>query len=328
MQRRVTMQTKQLGNTSLQFTKIGLGTWAIGGGGWKFGWGPQDDELSVRTIREALDLGINWIDTAPVYGLGHCEEVVGQALKGLRERPLIATKCERCWDENGQIVPRLKRDSIRAEVEASLRRLGIEVIDLYQIHWPQPDEDIEEGWSAVAELIREGKVRYGGVSNFSLAQLQRIQPIHPVASLQPPYSMIARGVEADLLAYCAANGIGVIAYSPMQKGLLTGKVTREWVAQLAADDHRRNDPQFSDPLLGANLELAEGLRAIAERRGKSVAHLAIAWVLRRSEVTAAIVGARKPSQIVETIGGADWELSPEEIGEVAALLEARDRKIA
>jgi aryl-alcohol dehydrogenase-like predicted oxidoreductase len=253
---------------------------------------------------------------------------VGQALKGLRARPLIATKCERCWDESGQIIPRLKRESIRVEVEASLRRLGIDVIDLYQIHWPQPDEDIEEGWSAVAELIREGKVRYGGVSNFSLAQLQRIQPIHPVASLQPPYSMIARGVEADLLAYCGANGIGVIAYSPMQKGLLTGKVTREWVGQLAVDDHRRNDPQFSDPLLGANLELAEGLRAIAERRGKTVAHLAIAWVLRRAEVTAAIVGARKPSQIVETIGGAEWELSPGESGEVTALLEARERKIA
>ena len=319
------MQTKRLGNTQLHFTRIGLGTWAIGGGGWKFGWGPQDDETSICTIREALDLGVNWIDTAPVYGLGHCEEIVGKALKGLRERPLIATKCERCWDEQGQIVPRLKRESIRAEVEASLRRLGLEVIDLYQIHWPQPDEDIEEGWAAVAELISEGKVRYAGVSNFNLAQLKRIQPIHPVASLQPPYSMMTRGSEGDLLDYCAANHIGVIAYSPMQKGLLTGKITREWVGQLAMDDHRRNDPQFQEPLLGANLELVEGLREIAAKRGKTVAQLAIAWVLRREEVTAAIVGARKPSQIAETIGAADWELSPDEIASVDRLLEKRDR---
>lgn len=321
------MQTKQLGNTNLHFTRIGLGTWAIGGGGWKFGWGAQDDDTSIRTIREALDLGINWIDTAPVYGLGHCEEVVGRALKGLRERPLIATKCERCWDEQGQIVPRLKRESIRAEVEASLRRLGIDVIDLYQIHWPQPDEDIEEGWAAVAELIQEGKVRYGGVSNFSLEQLKRIQPIHPVASLQPPYSMLARGIESELLGYCAANHIGVIAYSPMQKGLLTGKITREWIGQLASDDHRRNDPQFQEPLLGANLELVEGLREIAARRGKTVAHLAIAWVLRRASVTAAIVGARKPSQIAETIGAAEWELSPAEIAEVDLLIEQRDARV-
>jgi aryl-alcohol dehydrogenase-like predicted oxidoreductase len=317
------MQTKQLGNTDLHFTRIGLGTWAMGGGGWKFSWGPQDDEASIRTIREALDLGINWIDTAPVYGLGHCEEVVGRALKGLRERPLIATKCERCWDEQGQISPRLKRESIRAEVEASLRRLGIGVIDLYQIHWPQPDEDIEEGWAVVAELIDEGKVRYAGVSNFSLAQLQRIQPIHPVASLQPPYSMIARGIETDLLPWCAANNVGVIVYSPMQKGLFAGKVTRDWVAQLAPDDHRRNDPQFQEPLLSANLELVEGLRAIATHRGKTIAHLAIAWVLRRSEVTAAIVGARKPSQIAETIGAAEWELSAEEIAEIETLIEKR-----
>lgn len=318
------MKTQQLGNTNLHFTRIGLGTWAMGGGGWKFGWGPQDDEASIWTIRDAIDRGINWIDTAAVYGLGHCEEVVGKALKGLRERPLIATKCERCWDENGQIIPRLKRESIRVEIEQSLRRLGVDVIDLYQIHWPQPDEDIEEGWAAVAELVREGKVRYAGVSNFSLEQLQRIQPIHPVASLQPPYSMLARGVENGLLDYCAANGIGVIVYSPMQKGLLTGKVTREWVAGLAADDHRRNDPQFQEPLLSANLELVEGLRAIAERRGKATAHLAIAWVLRRSSVTAAIVGARKPSQLAATIGAADWELSPGEIAEVELLLEKRE----
>jgi aryl-alcohol dehydrogenase-like predicted oxidoreductase len=317
------MQTKRLGNTDLHFTRIGLGTWAMGGGGWKFSWGPQDDDASIRTIREGLDLGINWIDTAPVYGLGHCEEVVGRALKGLRGRPLIATKCERCWDDQGQIIPRLKRESIRDEVEASLRRLGIDVIDLYQIHWPQPDEDIEEGWGAVAELIGEGKVRYGGVSNFTLAQLQRIQPIHPVASLQPPYSMITRGIETDLLPWCAANKVGVIVYSPMQKGLLTGKITRERIAQLAPDDHRHNDPQFQEPLLSANLEVVEALREIATRGGKTIAHLAIAWALRRSEVTAAIVGARNPLQIAETIGAAEWELSPEEIAEIETLLEKR-----
>jgi aryl-alcohol dehydrogenase-like predicted oxidoreductase len=320
------METKQLGSTDLHFTRIGLGTWAMGGGGWKFSWGPQDDDASLQTIREALDLGINWLDTAPVYGLGHCEEVVGRALKGLRERPLIATKCERCWDERGQIIPRLKRESIRAEVEASLRRLSVDVIDLYQIHWPQPDEDIEEGWAAVAGLIREGKLRYGGVSNFNLAQLQRIQPIHPIASVQPPYSMITRGIEADLLPWCAANNIGVITYSPMQKGLLSGKITREWVAQLAADDHRRNDPQFQEPLLGVNLELVEGLREIAARRSKTVAHLAIAWVLRRSEVTAAIVGARKTTQIAETIGAAEWTLSEDEISAIDLLLDNRLRQ--
>jgi aryl-alcohol dehydrogenase-like predicted oxidoreductase len=315
------MQTKRLGNTDLHFTRIGLGTWAMGGAGWKFSWGPQDDEASIRTIREALDRGINWIDTAPVYGLGHCEEIVSRALQGLRDRPLIATKCERCWDEQGQIIPRLKRETIRVEVEASLRRLGIDVIDLYQIHWPQPDEDIEEGWGAVAELIREGKVRYAGVSNFNLPQLQRIQPIHPVASLQPPYSMITRGIESDLLPWCAANDVGVIAYSPMQKGLLSGKVTRERVAQFASDDHRRNDPQFQEPLLSANLELVEALRGIAAKRGKMIAHLAIAWVLRRPEVTAAIVGAREPSQIEETIHAAEWDLSVQEIAEVETLLQ-------
>lgn len=318
------MRTQRLGNTNLYFTRIGLGTWAMGGGEWEFGWGPQDDRASIQAIHRALDLGVNWIDTAALYGLGHCEEVVGQALRGLRQRPYVATKCERCWDQQGRIYNCLKRDSIRAEAEASLRRLGIEAIDLYQIHWPKPDEDIEEGWGAIAELIREGKVRYGGVSNFSVAQLQRLQPIHPVASLQPPYSMLVRLVETELLPYCAAHGIGVIAYSPMQKGLLTGKITPDWIAQLPADDHRRRDPQFQEPRLSANMALVEGLRAIAGSHGKSVAQLAIAWVLRRPEVTAAIVGARKPSQIEETLGAADWELSPEDIAAIESLLRKRE----
>lgn len=318
------MHTKQLGNTDLQFTRVGLGTWAMGGGDWAFSWGTQDDQQSIQAIHRALDLGINWIDTAPVYGLGHCEEVVGQALRGLRQRPLIATKCERCWDEQRQIRPCLKRHSIRAEVEASLRRLGIDVIDLYQIHWPQPDEDLEEGWETIAELIRAGKVRYAGVSNFSLAQLQRLQPIHPVASLQPPYSLLVRGVETELLPYCAAQKIGVIAYSPMQKGLLTGKITREWVEQLPTDDHRRRDPQFQEPRLAANLALVDGLRRVAERHQQTPAQLAIAWVLRRTEVTAAIVGARKPSQIEETIGAGDWELAPDDLAEIDALVQRRE----
>jgi aryl-alcohol dehydrogenase-like predicted oxidoreductase len=314
------MQTRQLGTTGLRLTTIGLGTWAMGGGEWKFSWGPQDDAESIRTIHRALDLGVNWIDTAAVYGLGHSEEVVGRALHAVRNRPLVATKCERCWDEGNRIIPRLKRESVRAEAEASLRRLGVEVLDLYQIHWPQPDEDIEEGWEAIADLIRAGKVRFGGVSNFSLHQLQRVQAIHPVTSLQPPYSMLARGVEAELLPYCAAEGIGVIAYSPMQKGLLTGKVTASWVATLPADDHRRADPRFQEPQLSANLALVEALRKIAAESGKTLPQLAIAWVLRRPEVTAAIVGARRPDQIEQTIGGGDWQLAEAQIAAIDDVL--------
>lgn len=314
------MQTRQLGTTGLQLSTIGLGTWAMGGGDWKFSWGPQDDAESISTIHHALDLGINWLDTAAFYGLGHCEQVVGRALAGMRQRPLIATKCERCWDENGQMIPRLKKESILAEAEASLRRLGVEAIDLYQIHWPQPDEDVEEGWAAIADLIRAGKVRFGGVSNFSLSQLQRAHAIHPVASLQPPYSMLARGVEAELLPYCAEQGIGVIAYSPMQKGLLTGKVTAQWVASLPPDDHRRSDPKFQDPQLTANLALVETLREIAAASGHTVAQLAIAWVLRRPEVTAAIVGARRPEQIEQTIAGGDWQLDESQRAAIEVLL--------
>lgn len=314
------MKTKQLGNTDLELTRIGLGTWAIGGGNWKFAWGPQDDGDSIRTIRRALDLGINWIDTAPVYGLGHCEEVVGKALEGLSQRPIVATKCGRVWDEQRQISARIKRESILAEVEASLRRLGIDVIDLYQIHWPQPDEDIEEAWEAMTSLVKAGKVRYVGVSNFNRQQLERILPIGPVASLQPPYSMLMRGIEAEVLPYCAEHQIGVVVYSPMQKGLLTGKVTRQWVDKLAGDDHRRNDPNFQEPKLSANLALVEGLKTIAARSGKTPAQLAIAWTLRRPEVTAAIVGARRPDQVDELVAAGDWELSQEDAAAVEQLL--------
>ncbi len=314
------MQTKPLGRSGLELTRIGLGTWAMGGGDWRFGWGPQDDRQSIETIHRALDLGINWIDTAPVYGLGHCEEVVGKALAGLATRPIVASKCGRTWTAERQIVPRLKRASIQEEIEASLRRLGVEAIDLYQLHWPQPDEDIEEGWQTVADLVRQGKIRHAGVCNFSAAQLERIRPIHPVASLQPPYSLLNRAVEAELLPYCREHGIGIVAYSPMQKGLLTGKVDRAWLERLPAADHRHNDAQFQEPRLSANLAFVEGLKPISERHGRSLAELAIAWVLRRPEVTAAIVGARRTDQIESTIGAADVQLSADDLAAIDRLL--------
>lgn len=320
------MQTRQLGSTDLRLTTIGLGAWAMGGAGWKFSWGPQDDADSIATIRHAVDLGVNWVDTAPIYGLGHSEEVVGQALKGMTHKPIVATKCSRRWDDTGTPYGNLKPDSLRAECEASLKRLGVEQIDLYQIHWPMPEADIEEAWGTLASLVKEGKLRHISVCNFNVAQLKRILPIHPVASLQPPYSMLVRGVEAELLPFCAANKIGVVAYSPMQKGLLTGKVTREWVAALAESDHRRRDPMFQDPQLSANLELVDGMRPIAARAGKTPAQLAIAWALRRPEVTSAIVGARRPAQIEETVAAGDWVLSAEDIGTMDALLTERARK--
>jgi len=320
------METRRLGFTDLHLSTIGLGTWAMGGV-WQYGWGPQDDQESVATIRRALDLGINWIDTAPAYGLGRSEEVVGRAIQGMSQKPIVATKCGRAWDKAGRLVGDLRPESIRAEAEASLRRLGVEMIDVYQIHWPLPDEDIEEGWGAIADLVREGKVRYAGACNFSLAQLKRIQPIHPVASLQPPYSMLAREVEAELLAYCADNDMGVVAYSPMQKGLLTGKFSRERVENLDESDHRLRDPNFQEPRLSANLELAEALRVLAEKKGGTVAQLAIAWVLRRPEVTAAIVGARRPVQIEETAAAAEWGLWQEDIETIDALLKEHQRAL-
>jgi aryl-alcohol dehydrogenase-like predicted oxidoreductase len=317
------MQIRKLGWTDLNLSTIGLGTWAIGGGGWKFSWGPQDDKESISTIHHALELGINWIDTAAVYGLGHSEEIVGKAIKKLRHKAIIATKCGRVWDRNGNILGRLKKKSIRSEVEGSLKRLKIEIIDLYQIHWPEPDEDIEEAWGAMADLIKEGKIRYAGVSNFSVEQIKRIQPIHSVASVQAPYSMLERSIEEELLEYCSANNMGIILYSPMQKGILTGKFTRERLQNLPEDDHRRRDPRFHEPELSANLKLVENLRSIAEKSGRTVAQLAIAWVLRRPEVTAAIVGARHPVQIEETFIAGEWVLSKEDIAAIEVLLEKR-----
>ncbi len=315
------MQTRQLGKSDLHLSVVGLGAWAIGGGGWKFSWGNQDDADSVATIRRALELGVNWIDTAPVYGTGHSEEVVGEAIKGLAKRPIVATKCGRRWDETRTPFARIKRESILEELDDSLRRLGVDCIDLYQMHWPQPDEDIEEAWTAMAEAVKAGKVRHIGVCNFSVAQLKRIQPIHPVASLQPPYSMLVRGIEEDLLPFCGEHGIGIVCYSPMQKGILTDKFTRAWIEGLAKDDHRSQyDARFQEPELSKNLALVEGLKPIARASGHSVAQLAIAWTLRHSALTSAIVGARKPSQIEETVGAGDWVLSAEEVGAVEALL--------
>lgn len=320
------MQTRKLGWTALNLSTIGFGTWALGGGDWKWSWGAQDDQESIAAIERGISLGINWIDTAPVYGLGHSEEVVGKALKKLSKRPIVATKCSLVWDQNKSISNCLKKASVRAEVEASLKRLGIDVIDLYQIHWPNPDQEIEEGWSAIADLVKEGKVRYAGVCNFSVEQLKRIQPILPVASLQPPYSMIVRGIESELLQFCAANRIGVVVYSPMQKGLLTGKFMQR-ADSLAADDHRRQDPDFQEPRLNAHLELVEGLRPIAAKSGKTVANLAIAWILRRPEVTAAIVGARRPSQIEETVAGGDWTLSEQDLYAIDKLLDQHQQAL-
>jgi len=288
----------------------------MGGGDWAFAWGPQDDSDSVAAIRTALDKGVNWIDTAAVYGLGHSEEVVGRAVKGLANPPYIFTKCERIWNERGEIAKSLKADSIRRELEASLRRLQIERIDLYQLHWPEPDEQIEEGWSTLAQLKAEGKVRHIGVSNFNVQQMQRAQAIAPITSLQPPYSMISPEIEESILPYCGGNNIGVLAYSPMKSGLLSGAMTRERVATFPADDFRRRTPNFQEPLLSRNLELAELLRAIGQRHGRTPGEVAIAWVLRRPEVTAAIVGMRSARQVDGVIGAADFRLSPGEIAEI------------
>ena len=314
------METRKLGYSDLHITPIGLGTFAMGGTGWKASWGPQNDKDSIDTIKWAMESGINWIDTAPVYGLAHAEEVVGNALEGVSPRPIMATKCSRIWDEKGKIVSNLKRDSIRAEIEGSLKRLRVEVIDLYQIHWPLPDEDIEEGWSAVAELVAEGKVRYGGVSNFNLDQLKRAQSIHPVASLQTPYSMLRRQMEKELLPYCEANGIGILVYSPMQKGLLTGKITPERIASLHKEDHRRKDPNFAEPRLRVHLDFVHKLETLASSIELTSAQLSLAWALLNPAVTSAIVGARQPEQLKETLKAGDIALAKATVDSVTDLL--------
>jgi aryl-alcohol dehydrogenase-like predicted oxidoreductase len=317
------MQTRRLGNSDLHITPVGFGAWAIGGGGWAFAWGGQDDADSVAAIREALDLGINWIDTAAVYGLGHSEGVVAKALEGMRNRPYVFTKCGRVWDESRQIGKRLKAASIRAECEASLKRLKVERIDLYQMHWPEPDEDIEEGWQTMLKLKEEGKVRWAGVSNFSPQQMDRIAKFGPITSLQPPYSLIRHEVEESVLPYCLKHDIGVIAYSPMASGLLTGRMTRERIAALPADDWRKEkNANYREPLLSRHLKLVELLKAIGARHGKTPGEAAIAWVLRHPAVTGAIVGARKPGQLRELVGAADWRLSRAEETDIETFLNA------
>jgi len=320
------MQKRRLGNTDLELTTVGLGTWAMGGP-WQYGWGPQDDDEAIGAILAALDMGINWIDTAPAYGLGHSEELIRQALKQVKKKPLIATKCGILWNEKKEKVTCLKRQSIRDECHASLKRLSIDVIDLYQMHWPDPDEDVEEAWEEMVRLLNEGKVRYLGVSNFNVEQIERVQKIHPPVSLQPPYSMLHREVEDELLDYCGRNKMGVIAYSPIQRGLLTGKFDLALFEALAPDDHLRKSPDFLEPRFSATLELVEELKKIAERNGRTCAELAISWVLRRPEVTAAIVGARNPQQIIETAPAADWDLSEKDIEKIERLLAKREAKV-
>ncbi|MBN1361337.1 MAG: aldo/keto reductase [Sedimentisphaerales bacterium] len=321
------MEKRGLGNTDMELTTVGLGTWAIGGP-WQFGWGPQDDDEARGAVLTALEHGINWIDTAPVYGLGHSEKLVGEALRQTTHRPYIATKCGLRWNQRREKVPCLEPESIRRECDESLARLGLEVIDLYQMHWPDPPNDFEAGWEMMVRLRDEGKVRYLGVCNYSVAQLECISRIEPPVSLQPPYSMIRRDVEDELLGYCAEHDMGVLAYSPMQRGLLTGKFNAKGLAGLTPDDHRRRSPEFQDPQFGATVELVEALKPIAERHGRTRAQLAVAWVLRRPEVTSAIVGARRPSQIEETVQAADWNLGQEDIAAIEKLLAKREEKLA
>lgn len=316
------MQKVRFGKTDLEITPVGFGAWAIGGGGWAAAWGPQDDDEAVGAIRRAVELEINWVDTAAVYGLGHSEELVARALKGFSdaERPYVFTKCSLVWDEGGDISNVLKKDSVKRECENSLRRLQTDVIDVYQIHWPKPDEDIEEGWEALAELKDEGKVRHIGVSNFDAAQMERANSIAPVETLQPPYNMLRRDVEDGILPYARENDVGVIVYSPMASGLLTGKMTRERVENMPSDDWRRNNEQFNDPKLSKNLELVEKLREIGGRHDVSPAEVAIAWTLRHPAVSAAIVGGRRPDQVDGIVGAADFRLSEDEHGEIKAAL--------
>jgi len=316
------MHKRRLGNSDRDLTPIGVGAWAMGGGGWAFAWGPQDDDESISAIHAAIDRGINWIDTAAVYGLGHSEEVVARALAGRANRPFVFTKCERTWNEKGEIRPALKAASIRKECEDSLRRLKLDTIDLYQIHWPEPEEDIEEGWSTLQKLKEEGKVRWTGVSNFKVAHLERCGKLAPVTSLQPPYSAISPDAESDLLPYCLDHKIGVIVYSPMKSGLLSGKMTKERVAGLPPDDFRRRALAFQEPQLSRNLALAELLKQIGARHGRSAGEVAIAWTLHHPAVTGAIVGMRSPEQVAGVVGALEFRLSEDEMTEINKFRDA------
>jgi aryl-alcohol dehydrogenase-like predicted oxidoreductase len=316
------LQKVRFGKTDIEITPVGFGAWAIGGGGWAAAWGPQDDDEAVGAIRRAVELGVNWVDTAAVYGTGHSEELVARALKNVPEedRPYVFTKCSLVWDEEREISNSLKADSIKRECEDSLRRLGTDVIDLYQIHSPTPDEGIEEGWQAMADLKQEGKVRHIGVSNFDMSQMERIKNIAPVETLQPPYNMLNQGVEEEILPYAGRENIGVIVYSPMRSGLLTGKMNRERVENMPSDDWRRDTDDFNEPKLSKNLELVAVLEEIGASHDASPGEVAIAWTLRNPNVTAAIVGGRRPDQVDGIIGAADLSLADEEVEFIEAAI--------
>jgi aryl-alcohol dehydrogenase-like predicted oxidoreductase len=310
------LRTVTFGRTGLEITRVGFGAWAIGGSNWEFGWGEQDDEESVAAIQRALELGVNWIDSAAQYGLGHSEEVVRRAIEGVDQRPLIFTKGGQPRGPNRSSYQSLKRDSLRLECEGSLERLGVDAIDLYQIHWPIPDEEVEEGWSALAELKEERLVRHIGASNFSVEQLERAEAIAPVEALQPPYSLLDREVEAEILPYCEEHGIGVIVYSPMASGLLTGRMTRERIEALPDDDWRPQSDRFREPELSRSLEVVERVQAVAERHGVSPGAVAVAWTLRHPAVDGAIVGFRRPDQVDPIVVAADLELSDDDVAEI------------
>jgi aryl-alcohol dehydrogenase-like predicted oxidoreductase len=306
----------QLGRTGLEISRVGVGAWAMGGAEYDWGWGSQDDEDSIAAIHRALELGVNWIDTAAQYGFGHSEEVVGRAIAGLDPRPYVFTKGGQPEGPNRTTIQTLKRDSLRRELDSSLARLGLDALDLYQIHWPVPDEEVEEGWSALAEAKAEGLVRHIGVSNFSVAQLERAEAIAPVETLQPPYSLIDREAEREILPNCEEHGIGVIVYSPMGSGMLTGSMTRERIAQLPDDDWRTRSPAFRDPELSRNLELAGRLKRVADRHGVAPGAVAVAWVLRNPAVSGAITGFRRPDQVDPIAAGAGLDLSDEDLAEI------------
>ena len=311
---------RTLGNSDMQLTPIGFGAWAIGGGDWQFAWGPQDDSDSIAAIHRALDLGINWIDTAAVYGLGHSEEIVGRAVKSSPHKPYVFTKCSMRWHADRTIYNSLKAASLGEEVEASLRRLQVETIDLYQIHWPNPDGEIEEGWEALAKLREQGKLRWIGVSNFNVEQMERVQKIAPITSLQPPYSMLRRTVETEILPWAQAHGIGAINYSPMLSGLLTGKMTAARIAAFPADDWRRRNVEFSEPRLSCNLRLVEQLREIGSAHGVTAGVVAVAWTLHNPAITAAIVGGRSAAQVEETAAAVSFRLTEEEYEAIGRFL--------
>jgi aryl-alcohol dehydrogenase-like predicted oxidoreductase len=306
----------------LEITPIGIGAWAMGGGDWAFSWGRQEDNESIAAIHAALDAGVNWIDTAPVYGLGHSEEVVGRAIAGRAQRPYVFTKCSRVWNDQREIGHSLKAASVRSELEGSLRRLRVDVIDLYQIHWPDPDPELEEGWQTLAQIQKEGKIRHIGVSNFNVAQMKRVERIAPITSLQPNYNIVTRAIENEVLPFCRERHIGVIVYSPMKSGLLTGKMTRERIASLPTDDFRPRTASFREPLLSRNLGLVEVLRPIADHHNRTPGEVAIAWTLRDPVVTGAIVGMRSAEQAKQIVRSAEFRLSPDETLEIEEYLKA------